>query len=528
MRSSFGLAAALAATPLVSSQNISSDYTVDLGYAKYRGVLNQSVIQYFGIPYAAPPLGELRWRAPQDIESHVSNYGSPEVIDATVRAPICVQGAPFWRNNPILNSTGSEDCLVLDVLAPPEPVSEYLPVLVQIHGGGYDQGNSQSNPGYLMVNQSQGSVIYVSIQYRLDAFGFLGSYEIRENGNANVGLLDQRAALGWVQRNIRAFGGDPARVTIIGGSAGGGSVMTQMIMYGGVSNPPFRAAIAEYPWWQSLKNETILGTQYRQMLDATNCSTLACLRSQESDVLIAAMQTSLDVGYNTQVYGYGDFYYGPSVDGDVIRDLPSNEFKRGHFTKVPLLTNRDGYEGYNYSPKNQTTQEEETADLQLIFPYAKQSFFNRLYQLYPAEDFNSTLFQRQTIYGDYIIDCPTYYMATASSDWGQPTYKMIFNAGSQLHGADGPFLWGPNSTSSNNATLANIMKDWYLGFVLNLDPNTINNSNTSKPYWPQYQSPGVSNFSIMDVNYTMVGAIPDLDANERCDFFHGQSYVVRN
>ncbi|KAK0261024.1 hypothetical protein B0A54_11791 [Friedmanniomyces endolithicus] len=519
-------AAVVSFIPLVTAQYGSSNYTVDLGYAKYRGVLNQSTIQYFGIRYAQPPLGELRWRAPQDIESH-SGYDPSTVIDATKRGPICVQGSPYWRNNPTLNSTGSEDCLLLDVLTPTSPVSSSLPVMVQIHGGGYDQGNSESAPGYLIVNQSQGQMIYVSIQYRLDAFGFLGSYEIRENGNANAGLLDQRAALGWIQRNIRAFGGDPARITIIGGSAGGGSVVDQMILYGGVSNPPFRAAIAEYPWWQSYKNNTILEAQYREMLAATNCSTLGCLRSQDSATLIAAMQTSLDVAYNAHVYGWGDFYYGPSVDGDAIRDLPSNEFKRGHFTKVPLMTNRDGYEGYNYSPKNETTQEEETVDLQVIFPYAKQSFFHRLYQLYPAEDFNSTLFQRQSIYGDYIIACPTYYIATASSDWGQPTWKMIFDAGTELHGADGPFLWGP-AASANNATLANIMKDWYLGFVLNLDPNSVNYSKTPKPYWPQYQSPGSANFSVMDVNYTQIGVIPDMDANPRCDFLHGQSYVVRN
>jgi len=143
-----------------------------------------------------------------DIESH-NNYTTSETLDATTRGPVCVQGAPYWRQT--ITPGGSEDCLLLDILVPQNPVSDYVPVLVQIHGGGYDQGNSESNPGYLMVNQSEGNLIYVSIQYRLDAFGFLGSAEVKENGAANVGLLDQRAALEWVQRNIRAFGGDPAK-----------------------------------------------------------------------------------------------------------------------------------------------------------------------------------------------------------------------------------------------------------------------------------------------------------------------------
>lgn len=120
-------------------------------------------------------------------------------------------------------------------------------MLVQIHGGGYAAGSAESYPGYALVNQSQ-AIIYVTIQYRLNAFGFLSSVEVRENGDANAGLLDQRSALNWVERNIRYFGGDPNKITIIGGSAGGGSVMNQMILYGGDDSPPFRAAIAEYPW----------------------------------------------------------------------------------------------------------------------------------------------------------------------------------------------------------------------------------------------------------------------------------------
>ena len=184
---------------------------------------------------------------------------------------------------------------------------------------GYDQGYSQSDPGYMMVNQSRNGLIYVSIQYRLAVFGFLGSAEVRENGAANTGLLDQRAALNWVQRHIRAFGGDPAKVTIIGGSAGGGSVMNQMIMYGGVPNPPFRSAVPEFPWWQSYKNGTVLQAQYRQMLAATACADLGCLRNQTTEALIGAMQATFDVGFNEGWYGHGDFYYGPTVDGDVIR-----------------------------------------------------------------------------------------------------------------------------------------------------------------------------------------------------------------
>ena len=119
-------------------------------------------------------------------------------------------------------------------------------------------------------------------------------------------------------------------------------------------------------------------------------------------------------------------------------------------------------------------------------------------------------------------------MATATSDYGLPTYKLTFDAGTELHGATVPFLFNSNTSQINNLTLGYIMKDWFISFAENLDPNAHSFTKTPKPYWPQYQTPGSSNFSIMDVNYTMIGVQPDFDVSPRCDFFHGQSYVVRN
>lgn len=174
--------------------------------------------------------------------------------------------------------------------------------------------------------------------------------------------------------------------------------------------------------------------------------------------LKAATQQTYVEAYHTQplgIYGFGDFYYGPSVDGDVIRDLPSNEWKQGHFAKVPLLVDRDGYEGFYFSNQTELTTEGTTMDLQQLFPYAKQHFFDRLYQLYPTEAYNSTFWQRQTLFGDFIINCPTYYMASAASDMGLPVYKLIFNAGNQKHGATGAFVFESNdSPSKTNPSLA--------------------------------------------------------------------------
>lgn len=124
-------------------------------------------------------------------------------------------------------------------------------------------------------------------------------------------------------------------------------------------------------------------------------------------------------------------------------------------------------------------------------------------------------------------------MASAISDAGLPAYKLIFNAGTQLHGATGPFIFDTGDV--NNSTLASIMKDWFVSFVVSGDPNAHSYSGVDKPHWPMYNpalglnsnGSGIE-FATMDVNYTQVGVVPDLDATPQCDFFHGRSYEVRN
>lgn len=206
---------------------------MNLGYAQYRGNTtyrgNYTTDVYYGIRYAQAPIHDLRWRPPMEIESH-NDYDPNEVMDAQTPSPSCVQGTPAWRAyasdipTPVA-VTGQEDCLLLNVYVPENPKATPMPVFLLVHGGGYTQGsaNGAGNQGQAFVDASGGSVIYVAIQYRLGAYGFLSSTEVKENGVANAGLLDQRAAMNWVQRHIRAFGGDPSKVTISGGSAGGGS-----------------------------------------------------------------------------------------------------------------------------------------------------------------------------------------------------------------------------------------------------------------------------------------------------------------
>jgi carboxylesterase type B len=256
------------------------------------------------------------------------------------------------------------------------------------------------------VNHTDNAFIFISIQYRLGAYGFLYSREIAAERGTNAGLLDQRLALKWVQTHASSFGGDPAAVTIYGGSAGAGSVTSQMIMYGGVAKPPFRAAIVEYPWWQPYLREEQLLRQYDYLLKETDCDSLQCLRGLDATELANASQITYIKAYSEEAYGYGSFWYGPYVDGNAIRDLPSKEFKAGHFTEVPLLIDREQYEGYAFTNQSITTLSEGTRDLQILYPYATKGFINKLYKLYPASEFNSTVFQRQTWFGYSLNSSP--------------------------------------------------------------------------------------------------------------------------
>jgi acetylcholinesterase len=190
-----------------------------------------------------------------------------------------VQGLAF----PPAPIAASENCLFIDVYTPTNATAtSQLPVMLWIQGGAFVQLLNPNYNGTGLVQTSGGNVVIVSFNYRVGPYGFLASKELQEENNLNVGLHDQRAAISWVQKHIEKFGGDPGRVTLFGTSIGGGSVLLQTLAYGG--NPPPRDSarwsmgIAQAVNIPSIYQVQDLEFQYTELLNATNCTSLACLR----------------------------------------------------------------------------------------------------------------------------------------------------------------------------------------------------------------------------------------------------------
>ncbi|KAL9635401.1 MAG: hypothetical protein Q9164_003478 [Protoblastenia rupestris] len=356
--------------------------------------------QYYNfsnIRYAQPPIGNLRFAAPvpprnesqavvngsearncpqafpcwfhvqtEFVEANLS--GNPFDFDAAIEEqfadPSCSQAEPAAERTP----EESEDCLFLDVIVPEsifakrsvKSSSRGAAVIVHIFGGGYTGGSktSSGNPAGLIHNSLEGGsegVIYVGINYRLGALGFMYGSDFNSSGGLmNAGLHDQRLALQWVQKNIQLFGGDSARVTAMGESAGGGSVIMQMTAYGSGESPPFQQAITQSPAWEpGSAGPTFQNEIYKRFLRILNVTTLEQARQRPSQALIDAnhiLMSSIE---------YGATFLGPVIDGSFIPKDPKLLLLEGKADRqVKLLTTTAENEGLRFAPANITSGED--------------------------------------------------------------------------------------------------------------------------------------------------------------------------
>ncbi|MET3722809.1 carboxylesterase/lipase family protein [Sphingomonas trueperi] len=303
---------------------------------KVQGAIEDGVASWKGIPFAAPPVGPLRWRAPQP----AANWQG--VRPATEYSHDCMQ-KPFPSDAAPLGTTPAEDCLYLNVWKPTgASATAKLPVMVWIYGGGFVNGGA-SPPTYAGANMAKQGVLFVSFNYRVGRFGSFALPQLtRENPDGgllgNYNFMDQIAALKWVQKNIAAFGGDPSNVTIIGESAGGMSVHT--LVTSPLSRGLFSKAIvmsggnAQTAKNATLKDAEAIGENLARAhnIDPAAPDALARLRALSAEQVTdgLSMMELFQPKSGPRTYG------GPMLDGKLLVDQ-EKAYASGNFAKVPML-----------------------------------------------------------------------------------------------------------------------------------------------------------------------------------------------
>jgi para-nitrobenzyl esterase len=441
----------------------SSSPVVRTGGGLVRGAGGAGVDSFLGLPYAAPPTGNLRWRAPQPAAAWTG------VRDATTFGPSCPQApSPFAPPGQF-----SEDCLYLNVYTPAARSSfGGRPVLVWIHGGGLEQDGARDYDGTKLAADG---VVVVTINYRLGALGFLAHPALASHGAAgNYGLMDQQAALRWVQRNIARFGGDPGNVTIAGQSAGGLSVLAQMVSPG--ARGPFQRAIVQSGTFAlNQRPLAVAEAAGETFATAVGCAdqSAACLRSAPVSDLVA--------NFGVEIPGV--------VDGAVLTQPIGTALARGQFARVPVINGIthdeellfvDGLkltvsQGTNIPlaaplDGSEATYEADIAQALGVSP-ARAAAIAAVYPLSanptrPDEVFGLAV-------SDASFACPALQVDRQTAARGVPTYAYQFNddaapgfgLGQATHGAELPYLFDlPNSpvvlNADQQALAASMRTDW--------------------------------------------------------------------
>ncbi len=343
--------AALAAAALLCGRPAAAQgLTVSVTGGRVKGVLTDGIVSFKGIPFAAPPLGALRWRPPQPVRP----WAGVRMADRF--GPSCMQDPSITRLFGAPPALG-EDCLYLNVWTPARPARERLPVMVWIYGGGFAAGMT-SAPAYDGTQLARKGVVLVSIAYRLGAFGFLADPELSAESphhvSGNYGLLDMIAALKWVRANIERFGGDPARVTIFGESAGG--VAVSMLAASPLAKGLFQRAISESGGSMAparFGRET--GENVPALASAEMAGRRFLARLGVRDIA-AARALPADAIEKAQGPGLGGGFW-PVFDGYVLPGDEYDLYRESRFNDTPILVGTNADEGRAFAASGVTPQQ---------------------------------------------------------------------------------------------------------------------------------------------------------------------------
>ncbi len=473
-----------------------------------QGTIENDLTVYKGIPFAAPPVGDLRWKAPQPVEKWEG------IKQTTEFAP-----SPIQAGNP--PGGKSEDCLYLNVWTPAKSAKDKLPVLVWIYGGGFG-GGSTAYPVHDGTNLAKKGVVLVSITYRVGLIGFLAHPELTaespDNVSGNYGLLDQIAALKWIQRNITAFGGDPNKVTIFGESAGGiavsmlcASPLAKGLIHGAISQSggsfgPTRPTTYPGENMKTLKQAEADGEAY---VKTVGVSSINELREMTPDQL---PRVGMHMGNGW-----------PIVDGYVIPDVQHKMYEEGNYNDIPVLIGYNSDEGISFSGRG--TPEEHIASVKDRYG----EFADKLLAAYPVAE-NKMPKTARDLMRDAAFGWHTWIWARLQSQTGKskvyyyyfdqhpeyPEDSPMYGSGSP-HGQDVAYVFMNLDPSGRQTTpadleLSEIMGTYWTNFAKFGDPN-----GNGLPEWPAFSD---SNPLVMYLkNNPHPGPVPDEESMKVLDTY---------
>ncbi len=482
------LAGALACLS-AGSAHASSPVRTDGGLVQ--GADASGVTSFKGIPYAAPPVGALRWEAPQPAAPWTG------VRDATAFGAPC-WATPFGPPNPAAPQP-SEDCLTLNVWKPISGTAvRPKPVMVWIHGGGFVFGSS-GDPTDDGTNLAGRDVLVVSMNYRLNAFGFLAhpALDAQAGSSGAYGLEDQVAALRWIRRNIASFGGDPNNVTVFGQSAGAHSI--GILMAAPSARGLFQKAIIESgAWWDSehgsLSTHPEALAEGVALADKLGTQTAAGLRAIPAAQLnaVSAWNPATDPGLTA---------FTPSIDGQFLPQSPGAAFVNGTQPKIPLMggwTDREDLPIFDARDLPHATPQQFRSVASQQFGAHWLTVFD---YLYPSGDETQTTSSANQLSGDLVIAQQTWEML--ARQWltsRAPVYVYQYSYSSPyapvpIHTVEQPFVFGtltpeiypPNTAAPSDADrgFSDLLMSYWTNFAKGGTPN-----GAGLPAWPAYRGPG--------------------------------------